>query len=64
MEIKIREIDKQTVKGVNQFENIFTVNSHLAVSAENGKISYFKHVTYCLFSAASLPGTAAGAKLC
>lgn len=40
MEIKIREIDAQTVESVNQFENVFTVSSHLSVSAENGRISY------------------------
>lgn len=40
MEITIREIDEQSLENVNQFDNAFTVDSHLVLSIENGKISY------------------------
>ncbi|HSQ40246.1 MAG TPA: GNAT family N-acetyltransferase [Anaerolineales bacterium] len=40
MEITIREMDEQTLPNVNQCDSTFTVNSHLVLSAENGKISY------------------------
>ncbi len=40
MEITIREIDEQSIRYVNQFDNAFTVDSHLVLTVENGNISY------------------------
>ena len=40
MEITIREINKEAIPHVNQCDSSFTVDSKLALSADNGRISY------------------------
>ena len=40
MQITIREIEKDTIQHVNQYDSSFSVDSKLVLSAENSKISY------------------------
>jgi streptothricin acetyltransferase len=40
MQITIREINKDTIQHVNQYDSSFTVDSKLVLSAKNGRISY------------------------
>lgn len=40
MEIIIRKMDEQNIQHVNQCNGIFTVDSHLVLHAQSGRISY------------------------